>query len=128
MENTKKLAEKRQNLRVENSENKEFPTPTTIKTSNSHRPSPYLRRVRLPKLDFTIAKTPSTTISFKKENKIEEDSDFYDKELPEDLISKIKLIQLKNEQIFIENQKRIGNYSERIINVIFDIYLNLDIG
>nr|CAD2188619.1 unnamed protein product [Meloidogyne enterolobii] len=116
MENKMKFAEKRQNLRVENSENKEFSTPAAIKTSISHRPSPYLRRVRLPKLDFTIAKTPSTTFSFKKENKIEEDTDFYDKELPEDLISKIKLIQLKNEQIFIENQKRIGNVNERINN------------
>nr|CAD2172780.1 unnamed protein product [Meloidogyne enterolobii] len=116
MENKKKFAEKRQNLLVENFENKEFPTPTAIKASNSHRPSPYLKRVRLPKLDFTIAKTPPTTISFKKEDKIDEDTDFYDKELPEDLISKIKLIQLKNEQIFIENQKRIGNDRERINN------------
>uniref|UniRef100_A0A1I8BBJ3 Uncharacterized protein n=1 Tax=Meloidogyne hapla TaxID=6305 RepID=A0A1I8BBJ3_MELHA len=111
MEKQKKTSERQKTFFAEKSENKDFPSPTSIKNSNSHRPSPYLRRVRLPKLDFTIAKTPTTTISFKKENKIEED--FYEKDLPEDLISKIKLIQLKNEQLFIEKQKSIGNVNER---------------
>ena len=92
---------------------KELPTPAPIKT-NSHRPSPYLRRVRLPKLDFTIAKTPATiSCPFskqkefdKKEYKIEDN--FYDKDLPEELIAKIESIQLKNEQLK-EKQKRTEN-------------------
>lgn len=57
-----------------------------------HRPSPYMRRVRLPRLDFSIRQNAQYSHHLPY---------FMDNDLPspEELIAKIELIQLKNKQI-----------------------------
>ncbi|KAF7633338.1 hypothetical protein Mgra_00007220 [Meloidogyne graminicola] len=117
MELNKNKINKQPKLVIERTENKEIlkqqqSTTTTLKlTNNIHRPSPYLKRVRLPKLNFNIIdKPPTTSISFPllKQKEINK--------LSEDLITKIELIKLKNEKIEQKINFKSNKLNEQINN------------